>query len=404
MGKTLTKREKLQKRIFQIVEVGYTADIVSRIYDYAGVAAIIINLMVSVMYTFAPLKERYGNALLVIEHVTVLFFALDYLLRIISAGGRFRHLSNSRAILKYVFSPEGIIDLLSFLPYYLPFFFPGGAVAFRMFRIVRILRLFRLNAYYDSLNVITSIIKSKGQQLLSSMFIIFVLMLASSLCMYSVEHEAQPDVFENAFSGIWWAASALLTVGYGDIYPITYAGRVLGTIIAFLGVGVVAVPTGIISAGFVEQYTMLKHANDETEDADIRFIKVKLDTGSVWNKKTIKELNLPKDVIIVGIERDESFLMPAGDVKLEAGDMLILAAETYKDEWKVELKEIILAYGHPWCDRRIDDLDISRKSFIVMIRRDDRMMIPRGDMRLKEGDVLVIYSEKKMPEASVLKV
>ena len=149
---------------------------------------------------------------------------------------------------------------------------------------------------------------------------------------------------------------------------------------------------------------MLKHANDETEDADIRFIKVKLDTGSVWNKKTIKELNLPKDVIIVGIERDESFLMPAGDVKLEAGDMLILAAETYKDEWKVELKEIILAYGHPWCDRRIDDLDISRKSFIVMIRRDDRMMIPRGDMRLKEGDVLVIYSEKKMPEASVLKV
>ncbi|MBQ7464410.1 MAG: ion transporter, partial [Lachnospiraceae bacterium] len=242
------------------------------------------------------------------------------------------------------------------------------------------------------------------QQLLSSMFIIFVLMLASSLCMYSVEHEAQPDVFENAFSGIWWAASALLTVGYGDIYPITYAGRVLGTIIAFLGVGVVAVPTGIISAGFVEQYTMLKHANDETEDADIRFIKVKLDTGSVWNKKTIKELNLPKDVIIAGIERDEHFLMPAGDVKLEAGDMLILAAETYKDEWKVELKEIILAYGHPWCDRRIDDLDISRKSFIVMIRRDDRMMIPRGDMRLKEGDVLVIYSEKKMSEASVLKV
>ncbi len=404
MGKTLTKREKLQKRIFQIVEVGYTADIVSRIYDYAGVAAIIINLMVSVMYTFAPIKEKYGNALLVIEHVTVLFFAIDYLLRIISAGGRFRHLSNGRAVLKYVFSPEGIIDLLSFLPYYLPFFFPGGAVAFRMFRIVRILRLFRLNAYYDSLNVITSIIKSKGQQLLSSMFIIFVLMLASSLCMYSVEHEAQPDVFENAFSGIWWAASALLTVGYGDIYPITYAGRILGTIIAFLGVGVVAVPTGIISAGFVEQYTMLKHANDETEDADIRFIKVKLDIGSVWNKKTIKELNLPKDVIIAGIERDEHFLMPAGDVRLEAGDMLILAAETYKDEWKVELKEIILAYGHPWCDRRIDDLDISRKSFIVMIRRDDRMMIPRGDMRLKEGDVLVIYSEKKMSEASVLKV
>lgn len=404
MGKALKKSERIKKRIFQIVEVGYTADPVSRAYDFAGVAAIIINLVVSVMYTFEPLREGYSSTLLFIEHVTVLFFAVDYLLRIISSGSRFKDLPELRAILKYVFSAEGIIDLLSFLPYYLPFFFPGGAVAFRMFRIVRILRLFRLNAYYDSLNVITSIIKSKGQQLLSSMFIIFVLMLASSLCMYSVEHDAQPDVFENAFSGIWWAASALLTVGYGDIYPVTYAGRILGTIIAFLGVGVVAVPTGIISAGFVEQYTMLKHTNDSTEDADIHFIKVKLDHDSEWDGKTIHELKLPRDVIIAGIERNESFLMPSGGVKLKTGDMLIMAAETYKDEWKVELKEIILAYGHPWCDKRIDDLDISRKSFIVMIRRNDRMMIPRGDMKLKENDVLVIYTEKKLPEAALLRV
>ena len=404
MGKALKNTEKLEKRIFQIVEVGYTKDFISRAYDYIGVAAIIINLIVSVMYTFALMRERYGGALLIIEHITVMFFALDYLLRVVSARYRFRMITPGKAVLRYIFSVEGVIDLLSFLPYYLPVFFPGGAVAFRMFRIVRILRLFRLNAYYDSLNVITSIIKSKGQQLLSSMFIIFVLMLASSLCMYSVEHEAQPDVFENAFSGIWWAASALLTVGYGDIYPVTYAGRVLGTIIAFLGVGVVAVPTGIISAGFVEQYTMLKQMTDDTEDLDINFIKVRLDGDSEWTGKTIENLQLPKDMIIAGVEREKNLVVPSRDLVLKEGDMLVMAAESYKDEWKVELKEIILVYGHPWCGRKINELNISPKTFVVMLRRNDHMMLPADDILLKEGDVLVLYSEKSMPEATVLRV
>lgn len=119
-----------------------------------------------------------------------------------------------------------------------------------MLRIIRIFRLFRINAYYDSLNVITEVIVGKKQQLLSSVFIILILMISSSLCMYSLENKAQPEVFTNAFSGIWWAASTLLTVGYGDIYPVTTMGKIFGIFIAFLGVGMVAIPTGIISAGF----------------------------------------------------------------------------------------------------------------------------------------------------------
>ncbi len=404
MGKALTKKEKLGLRLYQIVEIGYTQDIVSRSYDYISVFATVINLAVCVMYTFKGMRENYGSILLFIERITVFFFALDYILRILLVRYKYRDIPPYRAVLKYALSFQGIVDILSFLPYYLPVFFPGGAVAFRMFRVIRILRLFRLNAYYDSLNVITSIIRSKGQQLLSSMFIIFVLMLASSLCMYSVEHEAQPDVFENAFSGIWWAASALLTVGYGDIYPVTYAGRVLGTIIAFLGVGVVAVPTGIISAGFVEQYTMMKEVTNETEDMDIHFIKVRLEKDGPWSGKKIDALKIPEDILIAGIERGEKFIIPSGDMEVLAGDCIILAAEKYKDEWKVELKEIMLKFGHPWCDRKISELDISRKTFIVMIRRDDTMLIPEGDTELKAGDVLVIYSPNRISEASVIRI
>ena len=89
-----------------------------------------------------------------------------------------------------------------------------------MLRVARVFHLFRLNAKYDSFNVITTVLYEKRNQIISSVFIVLILMLASSLCMYSVEHDAQPEVFRNAFSGIWWSMSTLLTVGYGDIYPI----------------------------------------------------------------------------------------------------------------------------------------------------------------------------------------
>lgn len=132
------------------------------------------------------------------------------------------------------------------------------AVIFRMLRVARIFHLFRLNAKYDSFNIITTVLyeNEKRNQIISSVFIVFILMLASSLCMYSVEHEAQPTVFRNAFSGIWWSMSTLLTVGYGDIYPVTTLGCIMAICIAYLGVGAVAIPTGIISAGFVEQYQL----------------------------------------------------------------------------------------------------------------------------------------------------
>ena len=93
---------------------------------------------------------------------------------------------------------------------------------------------------------------------MSSCFIVFILMIAASLLMYNFEHEAQPEAFANAFSGFWWAANSLLTVGYGDVVPITLAGRICGLVLTFLGVGVVAIPTGILSAGFMEQVSIAR--------------------------------------------------------------------------------------------------------------------------------------------------
>ena len=262
-----------------------------------------------------------------------------------------------------------------------------------MFRVVRILRLFRINAYYDSLNVITEVLKSKKQQLLSSVFIIATLMLGSSLCMYSLEHEAQPEVFSNAFSGIWWAASTLLTVGYGDIYPITPLGKLFGICITFLGVGMVAIPTGIISAGFVEQYTQFALLGDNRRDETLRFISIELTPGDSWTNQAIRELKLPAGLLIAIVRRGKDSIVPNGDLVLEAGDIVVLGAEPLPGTDNMELREMTISSKHKWKDQAIRDLDISRQTFIIMVKRGDRKIVPRGSTVLQEGDSVYMYKK-----------
>ena len=391
-----------RKRLFEIIEIGLPGDVASQVYDAFNILSIVINLVVSVMYTFDDLHAKFGPWLVTIEAITVAFFALDYCLRLWTAKFLRPSLSEPKAVLRYVFSFSGLVDLLSFLPYYLPVFFPSGAVAFRMFRVARVFRLFRVNAYYDSLGVITQVISSKRQQLFSSVFILLVLMLASSLCMYSLEHDAQPEVFSNAFSGIWWSVSTLLTIGYGDIYPVTTMGKIFSIFITFLGVGMVAIPTGIISAGFVDQYTRIKRISEYADEDEVHFIRVALTEHDSWSGKTIQQLGLPHGVIVVAIQRGHEVVVPRGSVKLMDNDVLVLGAESVgsSDQHHIELKELELRQHNPWNGQRIRDLDISRQTLIVIVKRKGRMLIPNGDLTLHQGDRVILYTRTRMAHAS----
>ena len=384
----------LRARLFKMVSVGVIDDPVNQSYDVISTGALIANLVVSVMATFENLNAAYGDIFLVVEQATVFFFGIDYMLRVVTAPELYPGVSEGRAMAKYCFSAAGIIDLLSFLPYYLPVFFPAGITAFKMFRVVRILRLFRINAYYDSLNVITEVISSKKQQLLSSVFIIATLMLGSSLCMYSLEHEAQPEVFSNAFSGIWWSASTLLTVGYGDIYPVTPMGKFFSICITFLGVGMVAIPTGIISAGFVEQYTQFKLLGESGRDEKLSFVNILLLPGDPWTGRRIREIEIPAGLLIAIIRRGTETIVPGGDVMLLAGDKLILAAEPLRGADRVELREMMIGENHSWNGFAIKELDISRQSYIVMVKRDGKMMVPNGSLIIRAGDEVFMYTKK----------
>jgi len=395
---------RYRKRTFEIIEIGAPEDHVSRIYDFFNMMSIIVNLVVSTAYTFNTMEANYGPILLLIEQVTVAFVAVDYAVRVWTATYLRPKLSEGKALGKYVTSFNGIIDILSFLPYYLPIFFPTGVVAFRMLRVMRIFRLFRINAYYDSFNIISEVISSRRQQLLSSVFIILVLMLASSLCLYSLENAAQPEVFTNAFSGIWWAASTLLTVGYGDIYPITDAGKIFAIVISFLGVGMVAIPTGIISAGFVDQYSRIKRISEYAKEAEVHFIKLQLTEQDSWSGKTIKDLGLPHGVIVAVVQRGRETLVPRGDVVVEPGDILVLGAESVGDDRHIDLKEVVLRRQHPWNGQMIRDLDISRQTIIVMVKRLNKLLIPSGKLVLQEGDQIILYSQSHISNATHIHV
>lgn len=388
-----TEWDYRRKRLFEIIEIGLPGDVASQVYDAFNILSIVINLVVSVMNTFDDLHAKFGPWLVTIEAVTVAFFAADFAMRLWTAKFLRPSLTEPRAVLRYIFSFSGLVDLLSFLPYYLPVFFPSGAVAFRMFRVARVFRLFRVNAYYDSLGVITQVISSKRQQLFSSVFILLVLMLASSLCMYSLEHDAQPEVFSNAFSGIWWSVSTLLTVGYGDIYPITTMGKIFGIFITFLGVGMVAIPTGIISAGFVDQYSRIKRISEYGTSSDVHFICVHLTQKDAWAGRAIRELGLPEGIIVAAVQRGRETLVPRGGTVLRSGDSLVLGAGSYREDGRIELQEITLQPQNPWVGSSIRDLDISRQTLIVMVRRRGQTLIPNGGLVLLAGDQVLLYKQ-----------
>lgn len=387
---TIFKRAAVcKKRIFTIIQIGSRTDIPSMCFDIFIILVILINISVTFLETFVE-AARYAGALRMIEFITMAVFLAEYILRLWTADCLYPEKSYPAAIFRFMISFYGVVDLLTILPYFCPFFIPNGAVVFRMLRVVRILHLFRINSRYDAFHVITAVLKEKRNALVSSIFLVLVLMLASSLCMYGLEHEAQPENFSNAFSGIWWSMSTLLTVGYGDIYPITIGGRIMTIVIAFLGVGMVAIPTGIISAGFVEYYTKIKVGNYSGHDAD--FITLRIADGHPFAGLQLKELPLPQGLYAAVVLRGEDVYTPHESLLLEEGDNLLLGTVN-GGGFACRIEEVCLETGHSWIGSRIKELDISRKVFVVMVKRKDKNICPQGTTLLKEGDVVLLLEK-----------
>lgn len=257
----------IKRKIFEIIQPDCGNSSMSRAFDFFITGLILVSVIAVFAGTF-ELSAGASRTLETIEKIASVAFTIEYALRIFTADLLRPELPPWKSRVKYVVSPMAAIDLVAILPFWLPMILPGSLLGMRALRLVRLLRIFKLNRYFDAMRAIGAVIVEKKRELVGSLFFIVLLMLVTSLLMYSIEHDAQPEAFRNAFSGLWWAVATVTTVGYGDIYPVTHLGRLLGAIIAFSGIAAVAVPTGIITAGLSSVMERTKEpAKDRKETA-----------------------------------------------------------------------------------------------------------------------------------------
>jgi voltage-gated potassium channel len=223
---------------------------------------IILNVITLILESYQELKISFSNFFYYFELISVIVFSIEYLLRLWTSDMVKSYKGNSfKKRLKFGFSTLGLIDLLTILPFYLPFIFPFDLRILRILRLFRLLRIFKLGRYSKSLNTITSVLKSTKSELAITGFVAFILLVLSSTIMYYFENEVQPEKFASIGHSFWWAVATLTTVGYGDVFPITTMGKVMSGIIALVGIGFIALPTGIISSAFIERIQEQKRDN-----------------------------------------------------------------------------------------------------------------------------------------------
>ena len=246
----------MRKRIYEIIEVSGEHDTLSKIYDITMMIVIIISLVP------IALKET-GEVVVIIENVTTLIFIIDYILRLITADYKLG--KGGKSFVIYPFTPMAIIDLLSILPSIITL---SGAFrvlrVLRLFRTLRVFRAFRLIRYSKSISIIINVIKNQKNSLLVVCGMAVAYILISALVIFSIE----PETFETFFDAIYWATISLTTVGYGDIYAVSEVGKVSTIISSLFGIAIVALPAGIITAGYIEELNNSKKNKDEQEELE----------------------------------------------------------------------------------------------------------------------------------------
>ena len=250
----------LKTRMFEIIEKAKSGDRASRIFDISIILLIVFNIIAVILNSFNDLPESFNKSLTYFEYFSVIVFSTEYLFRLWTADLLFPKSKLPR--LKFIVSFMALIDLFAILPFYLPFLIPCDLRFLRILRLFRLFRILKLNRYSHAMTTIGNVFKNEKEKLAATIFITLILLIFSSSVMYYVENEAQPDKFPNIIAAIWWAVATLTTVGYGDVYPITLIGKLFSGIVVILGIGLIALPTGIISSGFI---TEVNRRNERTK-------------------------------------------------------------------------------------------------------------------------------------------
>ena len=224
------------------------------IFDKFIYLLIIFNVAAMIMESHVSIRNVYGNYFNVFEAISIYIFSFEYLYRI-----RLAYLDKRmKGVKKYIFSTFGLIDLISILPFFLNQFVKVDGRFLRILRLFRLTRIFKLGRDSSSLKLFVSALKGVQNELKFTLFLSALAILFSASAIYYLENGVQPEKFSSITESIWWATVSLATVGYGDVYPVTVGGKVFASVISLIGIGIVAIPTGIISASFVEEINKVR--------------------------------------------------------------------------------------------------------------------------------------------------
>ena len=260
----------LRRRVYEVLEVASPDDRLSRIVDFALISLVAANILAIILESIDSLFVRHGSFFASFETVSVFVFSLEYFLRVWSAPERETQgaISAWRQRRAHMLSPLAIADLLAILPFYLTAVFQ---VDFRFLRVLRLLRILKLTRYAHAMSMLLSVLYSERRAFGAAFSLLIVAVIFASSGIYLAEHEAQPEAFASIPAAMWWALVTLTTVGYGDVIPITPIGKIFASAVTIIGVGMAALPTGLIVAGFTEvtrhnRQLLKEELNDALED------------------------------------------------------------------------------------------------------------------------------------------
>ncbi len=208
---------------------------------------IVLNVSAVVLESVAAFEAQYRTWFFVFELISVIVFSIEYLSRVWASAEDPRFAGGWRGRLRYMLTPMAVIDLIAIAPFYLGFLIDADT---RILRALRLFRVFKLTRHSTAMDLLLTVIRNEAATVASSMFVMLIIIVLAASGIYLIEREAQPDAFQSIPQAMWWAAVTLTTVGYGDVVPVTVLGKVFGLLITIAGVGMVALPAGILASGF----------------------------------------------------------------------------------------------------------------------------------------------------------
>lgn len=244
---------RIKEKIYHLIEADPEKPGAGRIVDACIMALIVANVIAVILESVEGLFAPYATLFWAFDLFSVAVFTVEYLLRLWTCTVNPHYAHPVLGRLRYAATPLAIIDLLAILPFFLPMFIPLDMRSMRALRLLRVFRVLKISRYSYAVKMLGRVLKAQMHVIGVLVFILVLLIVITSSLMFFAEHEVQPDDFANIPIAMWWAVATLSTVGYGDVFPVTPLGKALGGIIALLGIGIFALPAGVLSSAFLAE-------------------------------------------------------------------------------------------------------------------------------------------------------